>query len=99
MTDGAQGDVGLGDLSHGDGCLDAGGHPRLLDEVLKGQGVHDGSQHAHVVGAGAIHAPRRELGAAEEVPASDDDGDLDSRAYGIGDLTGGVGDDIGVQTY
>ena len=56
VADGAQGDVGLGDLSHGDGGLDAGGHPGLLNEVLKGQGVHDGSQHAHVVGAGAVHA-------------------------------------------
>ena len=56
VADGAQGDVGLGDLSHGDGGLDTGGHPRLLNEVLQGQGVHDGSQHAHVVGAGAVHA-------------------------------------------
>ena len=99
VADGTQGDVGLGDLSHGDGGLDTGGHPGLLNEVLQGQGVHDGSQHAHVVGAGAVHAARGELGAAEEVPASDDDGDLDSGAHGLGDLAGGVGDDVGVQTY
>ena len=34
MPDGLQGDVGLGDLSHGDGGLHEGGLPLLLQKVL-----------------------------------------------------------------
>ena len=99
MADGAQRDVGLGDLRHGDGGLDARGHSGLLDEVLQRQGVHDSAEHAHVVGAVAGHAALRELGAAEEVAPSHDDRDLDARGYRLGDLPSGVGDDVGVQPH
>ena len=98
-ADGAQRDVGLGDLGHGDRRLDARGHPGLLDEVLQRQGVHDGAEHAHVVGAVAGHAPLGELGAAEEVAPADDDGHLHPGEHRLGDLAGGVGDDVGVQAH
>ena len=70
-------DVRLGDLGHRDGGLDAGLRARLLQEVLQGEGVHHRAEHAHVVGASAVHAALAELGAAEEVAAADDDRDLD----------------------
>ena len=58
VPDGAARDVGLGDLPHGDGGLDARVDAVLaLQEVLQGKTVHDGAEHAHVVGAGAVHAP------------------------------------------
>jgi hypothetical protein len=66
----------------------------LLQEVLQGEGVHDGAQHAHVVGASAIHAALAEFGAAKEVAATHDHGDVDllrrfgnllrKRSYDIG---------------
>ena len=59
----------------------------LLEEVLQGETVHHGAEHAHVVGPGA---PCRAAGAraAEEVAAADDDGDLDTAAHRVGDLLG-----------
>ena len=69
-------DVRLGDLAHRDGGLHPGLDALLLQEVLQRQAVHHGAEHAHVVGAGAVHAALLELGAAEEVAAADDDGDL-----------------------
>src|SRR5699024_4204724 len=83
---GAQRDVGLGDLSHLDGGLHAGGDAALLEEVLQGEALHDGAEHAYVVGAAAVHAPLGELGAAEEVAPADDDGALDALGDALGDL-------------
>ena len=56
--------------------------PRLAVEafqgVLQGQAVEDGGQHAHVVGGGLLDdlAAGAELGAAQDVAAADDDGQL-----------------------
>ena len=84
---GAARDVRLGDLGHRDGGLHARLGAGLLEEVLQGERVHDGAEHAHVVGAAAVHAALRELGAAEEVAAADDDRDLDVLRR-LGDLAG-----------
>ena len=60
--------VRLGDLAHGDGALDTGFDAGLFQEVLEGEAVHDRAEHAHVVGAGTVHAALGQFGAAEEVP-------------------------------
>jgi hypothetical protein len=73
-----------------------GGGARLLEEVLQRERVHDGAEHAHVVGAPAVHAALAELRAAEEVATADDDGDLDP-VDGSGDLARDLADDIGVD--
>ena len=78
VPDRAARDVGLGDLAHRDRGLHPGLDALLLQEVLERQAVHDGAEHAHVVGAGPVHAALLELGAAEEVAAADDDRDLDA---------------------
>jgi hypothetical protein len=77
---GAAPDEGLGDLGHLDAAHDPGLAPELLEGVLQGEGVDGGGQHAHVVGAGAVHAlgepatPRKMLPppmtTASSVPAS-----------------------------
>ena len=90
-------DVGLGDLAHGDRRLDAGLQAGLLAEVLQGQAVHDRAEHAHVVGLGAVHAGLAELGAAEEVAAAHDDGDLGALGHDLGELLGDAADDVGVD--
>jgi hypothetical protein len=69
--------------------------PFLLQEVLQRKAVHHGAEHAHVVGAGPVHALLLQFGAAEEVAAADDDGHLDTRLRGFGDLPGDALDDVG----
>jgi hypothetical protein len=60
--------VRLGDRPH----LDRGEHPRVharaLERVLHRERVHDGREHAHVVGGPAVHALLARRHAAEDVP-------------------------------
>ena len=67
----APSDVRLGQLLHLDGALHAGEDPELLQRVLKRQRVDHRGQHAHVVGAGAVHAFGRGGDPAEDVAAAD----------------------------
>jgi hypothetical protein len=97
VADGAARNVGLGHLAHGDGALDTGLDASLFQEVLQGQAVHDRSEHAHVVGAGAVHAALGELGPTEEVSAADDDGDF-HLGDGRSDLLGDGADGFRVHT-
>ena len=76
MADGPQRNVRLGHLGHCDGRLNPAGNSGALNEVLEGDGVHDGAEHAHVIRAGTVHSPRLQLGAAEKVASADDDGHL-----------------------
>ena len=75
---GAAADERLGDAVHADGRH----QPRLaverFERVLQREAVDHRGQHAHVVGGGFLDAgvAGRELGAAEDVAAADDDGDL-----------------------
>src|SRR4051794_2910332 len=91
-------DVGLRDLAHRDRGLHPGLHSLLLEEVLERETVHHGAQHAHVVGAGTVHATLLQLSAAEEVPAADHDRDLDAAADHRRDLAGHGVDDVGIDT-
>ena len=53
-------------------------HAQGFERILQRERVHDRGEHAHVVARDAVHAGAREAGAAEEVAAADDDGDLDA---------------------
>jgi hypothetical protein len=82
-------DVGLGDLAHRDGGLDAGLDVVLaLEEVLQREAVHDGAEHADVVGARPVHPPLLQFLAAEEVAAADHHRHLGAGADDLGDLAG-----------
>ena len=69
----------------------------MLDEVLEGDGVHDGAEHSHVVRPGAVHSAPLQLRTPEEVASADDDGDLHPVLDGDGDLGGDPGQDVGVE--
>ena len=45
--------------------------------------VHDGGEHAHVVGRDPIHAGARQAGAAEDVAAADHDRDLHAHLHDV----------------
>jgi hypothetical protein len=90
-------DVRLGDLLH----LDRRQHPRvhaaLLERVLQRQRVHHRRQHAHVVGAGAVHARGGRAQPAKDVAAADDHRDLDPEVHEVLDLPGDRAQHLGVD--
>src|SRR5690606_30636013 len=61
------------------------------------EAVHDGAEHAHVVGAGAVHATLLHLGSPEAVPSAHHDADADAGAHDLGDLLGDLGDDVRID--
>ena len=56
MANSATTDVRLSDLAHFYSALYAGGYTQIFQSIGQGQGVNNGSQHAHVVGSCSIHA-------------------------------------------
>ena len=57
-----------------------------LQPILQRQRVHDGGQHAHVVGGGAIHAHGGTGEATEDIAAADHDTDLGTGFDGFLDV-------------
>ena len=58
MTDGPPADISFGQLAHFDGGLDSGDDADPLKSILERESIHNGGQHAHVVGRGPFHAGR-----------------------------------------
>ena len=98
MANRATRNVGLGNLAHGDGGLDASLDAGLLAEILEGQAVDDGTEHAHVVSPCTVDAALGELRTPEVVSAADDNSDFSAAADNIGDLRSNGSDEIGVDT-
>src|SRR6266487_5790695 len=90
VPDGAAANERLGDLGHRDGALDAGGYAVLFQRVLQGEGVDNSGQHSHVIAGGPFDALLASGQAAENVPSTDDDDDLDAKLAYFADLTGHV---------
>ena len=73
------------------------GTPWCSSPSCSASAVHHGGEHAHVVGGGAIHAPRAARHAAEDVAAADDDGDLHAEIADLGHFLGDAGDHGGIH--
>ena len=78
MAHGTTTDVGLAHLVHLDSAHNTAGRVVALDGVLQGECVHDGGEHADVVGLSAVHATGGTGDAAEDVAPAHDDADLDA---------------------
>ena len=76
MAHGAATDVVLAHLVDADRRHDARVHPQALQRILHGECVHDGGEHAHVVGGHAVHAGARQARTAKDIAPADDHGDL-----------------------
>ena len=59
-----------------------------LQRVLHGQRVHQGGQHAHVIGGDPVDAVRRQPPATKDIAAADHDREFDPAPAQIGDLGG-----------
>src|SRR6516225_7570151 len=97
MADGASADVWLGDLIHEYGGHDAAGHVMALNGILQGNGIDDGGEHAHVVGADAVHFAGLLGHAAKEITAAYDDADLHAQSTDLNDLAGDLCNAVGVE--
>jgi len=73
-------------------------HAGVLKRVLKRERVHNGGEHAHRIALGSVHAAGRDLNAAEDVAAADNDRDLDTRVEHGANLLGKASRDCGVDS-
>ena len=97
VVDGATANIGLADLVHLDGAHHAAGNIVVLEGILQGKRVHNGCQHAHVIGLGAVHATGSAGHAAENVAAADNDADLMANGEQLLDLLGKMVGNLGVD--
>lgn len=89
VTDGSAPDEGLGDGADVQSGHDTGVDADGVEFFFECDGVHDGAEHAHVVGGGLLDvAGLGELGAADDIAPADDDGDLGACLCGGFDFVG-----------
>ena len=88
MADRPPADVLLRDLGDLDRRLHARVRAGPLERVLQRKRVEQRREHARVVAGGAVHAFRGGGHAAVDVPAADDDRDLDAVGVHLHDLRG-----------
>jgi len=93
----AAADERLGHLRHRDRGRHASLRAAPLQRVPQGDGVDDRGQHPHVVARDAVDALGGRRHAAKDVPAADDDGDLNTRAMDLDDLVGHAGDGVRID--
>ena len=98
MAHGPAADETFGDLGDLDGTLDADREPLGFEGRLEGEGVHEGAQHAHLVGDGSLDSSLGGKGlAADEVSASDDDGDFMTGGADLRHFFGDVMKNVGIE--
>ncbi len=78
MADRPSLDERFGNLLHLDGRLNAGHDAAVFEGALEGQAVDHGGQHPHVIGGGPVHTAGAGFDPAEDVPAADNDAELNA---------------------
>ena len=69
----------------------------MLEGILQGKRVHNGSEHTHVIGLGAVHTTGGTGHAAENIAAADNDADLMTNGEQLLDLLGKMVGNLGVD--
>ena len=69
----------------------------MLEGILQGKRVHNGSEHTHVIGLGAVHTTGGAGHAAENIAAADNDADLMTNGEQLLDLLGKMIGNLGVD--
>ena len=69
----------------------------MLEGILQGERVHNGCQHAHIVGLSTLHATGSAGHAAENIAAADNDADLMANGEQLLDLLGKTVGNLGVD--
>ena len=97
MVDGATANIGLADLVHLDSAHHAAGNIVVLEGILQGERVHNGREHAHIIGLSTLHATGSACHAAENIAAADNDADLMANGEQLLDLLGKMVGNLGVD--
>src|SRR5262245_45461009 len=97
MADGAAPNEHFRYLAHFNRRLDSGENVDLFESVLKGQGIDDRGQHAHVVGRNAVKTLCAGSESSKNISPADDNGDLNSEAMDLFDFVGDAKNDLGVD--
>ena len=71
----------------------------MLEGILQGERVHNGCQHAHVVGLSTLHATGSACHAAENIAAADNDADLMANGEQLLDLLSKMVGNLGSMPY
>ncbi len=91
VADGPVADEGFGDCSDIECREDTGIDADGVEFFFEGRRVHDGAEHAHIVGGRLVDIARfGEFGPSDDIAPADDDGDL---GPGFGRIEDLVGDD------
>lgn len=99
VADGAVADEGFGDCSDIQSREDAGIDADGVEFFFEGRRVHDGTEHAHVVGRRLVDITRfGQIGTSDDVAPADDDGDLGPGFGRIEDLVGDDSEFFGVDS-
>src|SRR6478672_7005142 len=88
MPDRASPQERLRDLPHLDGGHEPGDQSPFLQGILEGKPVDRRREKPHLVARDTVDPLRSRRDPADDVPASEDDGDLDSETVDVTDLVG-----------
>lgn len=98
VADSAATDIWLGNLIHADGADNAAMDTKGFQRGLHAKRVHHGRQHAHIVSGRTFHPLGASLKAAEDVAATDDHADLDTKVMNRFHLAGDTRNGRRMQT-
>jgi len=98
VPDGPAADIGLADIVHGDGRLDARFQAHPLQTRLQRQRIHHRGQHAHIVGGGTVDALGRTGKAAKDIAAAHHHADLGAGEVCLLHIAGDAVDDVDIDT-
>src|SRR5690606_21921266 len=74
------------DAAHGNSGHHTGGNIGAFQRITHGEGVHDRSQHTHMVASDPVQTSSVQCGATKQVTASDNQTDLNADTYQLADF-------------
>src|SRR5260370_14324297 len=97
MANGTAPDIRFGNLVYRDGGHASRRNAGLFERVLQGKSVDHGCKHAHLVRRHAVHFLSGCRNAAEEIPATDHEADLEAGSCDFGYLGREIVDTFGTD--
>ena len=97
MTQSPSANVRFGHLTHLNRGLHTGRHTELFENILKAEGVHNSSQHSHIICLGAFYAKSFKLPSPEHITPSDHHSYLDAGAGNLNNFLSDPPDGVEIE--